>query len=137
MSAGRGMPAWAPGRVAAVAPAAAAARTASAAGMPAARATASAPTNVSPAPTVSTASTRNALMVAVAVRAGQGGAVRARGDHGVPRARGDEGGGGLTRFGQAADRPAEHGGGLGFVHHQPVHAGRDDGGGVRRGRAPG
>src|SRR5262249_51024908 len=67
------------------------------------------------------------------VRAGQGDTVRARGDDGVPRARGDQGGGGLARFGQAADRPAEHGGGLRLVHHQPVHAGRDEGGGVRRG----
>src|SRR5579863_2046342 len=65
ISAGPGMAVWAPGRVTAAAPAAAAALVASGAGTPAARATASAPTNVSPAPTVSTAWTGNPLMTCV------------------------------------------------------------------------
>src|SRR5215469_9373777 len=64
MSAGRGMPDWVPGLVTAAAPAAVAATTASAGVIPAARATARAPTNVSPAPTVSTARTRNPGTVA-------------------------------------------------------------------------
>src|SRR5690349_23569842 len=60
MSAGRGIPACVPGRVAAVAAAADAAVIASAGPTPAARDTASAPTNVSPAPTVSRACTAKA-----------------------------------------------------------------------------
>src|SRR5580658_1736235 len=64
---------------------------------------------------------------APAVRAGQGGAVGARGDHGVPWAVGDQFGGGVLRGGQAADRVAEGGGGLGLVHHQPVQLVADGG----------
>ncbi len=113
MSSGRGIPAWAPGRVTAVAPAAAAARTASDAGTPAAKATASAPTKVSPAPTVSTALTRNAgndvTSSGHSVLASESDAVRAHGDHGVARARGHEPGGGPARAGQAVHRLAEDG----------------------------
>ena len=52
----------------------------------------------------------------------------------VPRADLDQRDRGLGGSGQAADRAAEDGASLDLVHHQPVHAGRDDGAGFRRGR---